>query len=1351
MLPCCGGLNSAAAAIQQAAHSKGNVYKVFIEQAAQLGLSGSLSFLDLTGQNFVIQAFSQPAELAAWQKQLTGITPEGFSFPIQQVDVFYKILCSSKSVFLADNTQVIAQLVSGLPDHVREQLVGEYGQKASIFVPLHTGGSVSGVFNLFGPGLSAEDLPAVEAFSNHLSIALENAGLFEEQGKRAAELEAVRVASLSLTSSLDLTQVLNAILQHTIRIMPDIDESQIYLYATGTTNKLTFAAAFRSDGASYRPVHEPRPDGLTYSVARQGETIVIPDKSTHPLFLQAPYSRTGAIIGLPLKFGGQVLGVMNISYPQPRRFSPHELHLLELLGDQAAIAIENARLFQNAATERRHLSLLYDLSREMIYSLDPDYILNRAVSMTCAALGGTIGEAFTYRLQDRTICARAIYGRPEQYLAELNRKHILRPGIGLVGWVAESLQPLYIDDVSLEPRWAPIPGLDDGIASALAAPILAGDELLGIFMILSEEKAAFTPDHIELITAIGQEVGLALSNAQHYQETRRRLAELTLIQNLTRTFSQRLEPQVLLEEVAARLGDEVGYAHVGIYLVEEPYLVLKACFGPAPEKVRCSLQAGTIGMVARTGEIALVPNEYADPDRQGSNPENVPELAVPICRNDRVIGVIDIKSEQLRSSGGQDYDLLKVLASQISVALENALLYDQIKQHAEKLEQTVEQRTAELAELYQLSQEIGFRLSYADLLGLLLRRTRNAIRGQVAIGCLSAAPCSAISVETSLPLSSLALSDIRVYVNDLLARYLELPQASLVYEVRNAEGEEWIDSHTIRQLSSFIHAPIWLGPRLAGILIVASEAPGIFGPEQQRLLNTFASQAANAAQRLETILAAQQEHLERLMQNIPVGTVLLDDSFNILLANPLGHEILTALMAEQDQGGVIKLSPTILQELSDHLNDPLPVAIEMEGPPRRVFEAQIRPIENEERRWVLTVRDVTQERENQDRIQSQERLATVGQLAAGIAHDFNNIMAAILVYADLLHSDPQIPAPSREKLKIIEQQVHRAASLIRQILDFSRRSIMEPSQLDLLPFIKELDKLLGRVLPETIRLELIYPPGRYLINADPTRLQQVFMNLALNARDAMPDGGTLRFEVNKILLAPGQIPPISDMPAGEWVTISVSDTGHGIAPEVRQHIFEPFFTTKPVGQGTGLGLAQVYGIIRHHDGFIDVQSVNGAGARFTIYLPAMQEGAREDRLTQIEARFSGHGETILVVEDDPATREALQALLEANEFNVLTAKDGIEALKCFEDQHEQIELVISDVVMPGLGGVDLYHQLKVSWPEARMLFVTGHPLDEHNQALLERGNVHWLQKPFSVREFNQAVQLLLQMKLSPAD
>jgi len=331
---------------------------------------------------------------------------------------------------------------------------------------------------------------------------------------------------------------------------------------------------------------------------------------------------------------------------------------------------------------------------------------------------------------------------------------------------------------------------------------------------------------------------------------------------------------------------------------------------------------------------------------------------------------------------------------------------------------------------------------------------------------------------------------------------------------------------------------------------------------------------------------------------------------------------------------------------------------------------------------------------------------------------------------------------SRERLAIIREQVQRAASLIRQILDFSRRSVMEQSTLDLLPFLKELNKLLLRILPETIHLELSCPPGVYLVNADPTRLQQVFMNLALNASDAMSAGGELRFSMDSFQFKQGEPPPTADLPWGNWVRIIVADTGVGIHEDALPHIFEPFFTTKPAGQGTGLGLAQVYGIIKQHNGYIDVSSQVGSGTTFTIYLPALAYTKEETYIQEPMQLFDGAGATVLLVEDDAPTREALRTMLETHNFHVLSAANGVDAMTIYNHERKRIALLISDMVMPRMGGMALYQEIKSQQPRAKMVLMTGHPLGPDDQAILEKGTVRWLQKPFSMQDFSKALQAL---------
>ncbi len=349
-------------------------------------------------------------------------------------------------------------------------------------------------------------------------------------------MEAVRQASLSLTASLDLPDVLDLILNNVLSLLPGALDTHIFLYYP-EVDRLAFGAALWAGGRRGRPYSMPRPDGLTHTVARSGETIVVPNMADHALFKTAPPDWVGAIVGLPLKIGQRVVGVMNVSYQEPRVFQEHELRILRLLGDQAAVAIENARLYEQAESEQRHLSLLYEVGREMVSSLNPKDILSRAITLTCQSLNGLVGQAHLYVSEDDSLELHAIYGRPDVSIEEINRTAKLHVGEGLIGWVARYSRAEVVSDVMLDGRWRFLAGVDEDVRSAICAPILTGDQLVGVLSVFHVQPAAFSQEHLRLIQAICQEVGLALSNATRYQEVQRRLKEITLIQSLAQTLT----------------------------------------------------------------------------------------------------------------------------------------------------------------------------------------------------------------------------------------------------------------------------------------------------------------------------------------------------------------------------------------------------------------------------------------------------------------------------------------------------------------------------------------------------------------------------------------------------------------------------------------------------------------------------------------------------------------------------------------------------------------------------------------------------------------------------------------------
>jgi len=407
---------------------------------------------------------------------------------------------------------------------------------------------------------------------------------------------------------------------------------------------------------------------------------------------------------------------------------------------------------------------------------------------------------------------------------------------------------------------------------------------------------------------------------------------------------------------------------------------------------------------------------------------------------------------------------------------------------------------------------------------------------------------------------------------------------------------------------------------------------------------------------------------------------------------------------------------------------------------KRWFLLKVTPMPGPIGGVVIAHPDITERKVAEEQIRQQDRLSVVGQLAAGIAHDFNNSLQAITLYSQILLNLPALSAHDKEHLQIIHRQTKRAANLIAQIMDFSRQSVMERHPLELKTYLSSLTSLLKRTLQENIQIKLNCSQRDLYIHADLTRMEQIFMNLAINARDAMPNGGWLRIDVSTVnLVEPFSSPPLQEMPIGQWACISISDTGTGISQPNLRHIFEPFFTTKGPGKGTGLGLAQVYGIVKQHDGFIDVESEVGQGTTFKLYFPVLHAPERQSTLPLSGQPLPGNGETILVVEDDPVTRVAVSNALHSLNYEVLFAKNGKEALRLFEQESETIALVLSDLVMPEIDGSKLYQRLVKKRPDVKVVIMTGYTLPDRLKNLYQAGKIGYLTKPFDIQQIAEAV------------
>jgi signal transduction histidine kinase/ActR/RegA family two-component response regulator len=387
-----------------------------------------------------------------------------------------------------------------------------------------------------------------------------------------------------------------------------------------------------------------------------------------------------------------------------------------------------------------------------------------------------------------------------------------------------------------------------------------------------------------------------------------------------------------------------------------------------------------------------------------------------------------------------------------------------------------------------------------------------------------------------------------------------------------------------------------------------------------------------------------------------------------------------------------------------------------------------------------------EQKELESRLRQAHKMEAVGRLAGGVAHDFNNLLTIIRGHSDLMAERPNPDEKQKHNVEQIQKAATRAVGMTRQLLAFSRMQVLQPRIVDLNAIITEMSKMLPRLIGEHIEYSFFADPKLFPVQADPGQIEQVLMNLAVNARDAMPQGGKLIVKTCSAVLDAETAARRPAMSAGEYAQISVTDTGCGMDDQTKAHIFEPFFTTKEIGRGTGLGLATVYGIVKQSGGFIWVESSAGKGTTFDIYMPRAKgpvSVVEPERVQRVAERGSG---TILIAEDESGVRDLAGQTLRAAGYTVLEAKDGAEALRAAENHQGTIDLLLTDVVMPKLSGVEIAERLRSKRPEIRVLLMSGYSEYSHGSKQSTGAGMHMLQKPFSLESLIVRVREILREK-----
>ena len=633
---------------------------------------------------------------------------------------------------------------------------------------------------------------------------------------------------------------------------------------------------------------------------------------------------------------------------------------------------------------------------------------------------------------------------------------------------------------------------------------------------------------------------------------------------------------------------------------------------------------------------------------------------------------------------------------------------------------------------------------------------------QHAIEYLDHAPCGFFSVNSTGDL---------VYVNATLANWLDHDLAEIgsgglkLTDIVSGDGASLLTS-IVAGPGEVVTEVFDIDLRMRGGKTMpvrlyhklAFGADGAPGPSRTLVISRAREERSDPQR-------AAEVRFMRFFDHTPMAIATVDRSGAVVRANARFAKLAQSLSADGAAGKSIfaavsardrNLLIAAINQAAEGQGDIPPVEAMLDGAKERWGQFFVTAVEEDERETeaaIVYLLETTERRALENQINQSQKMDMVGQLAGGIAHDFNNVLSAIMMANDFLLNAHKPTDPSFQDIMQIKQNATRAATLVRQLLAFSRRQTLRPQVLDLGDALSDLTMLLRRLIGEKVKLDLVHGRDLWPVKVDVSQFEQVIVNLAVNARDAMPDGGKLTVRTANLTVEESTRLAYKGMPAADYVRIAISDTGTGIPADIVDKIFEPFFSTKEVGKGTGLGLSTVYGIVKQTGGFVYVNSEEGSGTTFDIFLPrhhAEPDASHEVHATNGAGRetaagpkpradLTGQG-TILLVEDEEGLRSLNARGLRSRGYSVIEASNGIEAMEALEEKNGAVDLVVSDVVMPEMDGPTLLKEMRGRNPDLKIIFVSGYAEDAFEKSLPENQQFAFLPKPFTLSQLVAAVK-----------
>ena len=1036
--------------------------------------------------------------------------------------------------------------------------------------------------------------------------------------------------------------------------------------------------------------------------------------------------------------------------------------LLVLLGVGAWMLLAQRRRFELQLDEQvQHaargphapgaLAILYRLSQDVAEASDADTVLRRTAEAALQITGA--GEAAVLvekTAEGQNVLVVEAYASDGDVATTRIGQRVLASEAGLLRDCLRQGQPVAAGfgapdepEHMLTPTWKAV--------AVAVTPVDSGpDEPQRVLALAFPSRPAST-EAFEENVEVARMAGTGLRRLRMFEVLRQQTAELALIEHVGRALSEHLSIDETLDRLMANVRNVVKteWCAVFEYDAEARELVMRATSLPHPDAKAIRIPIASQSFAAacfREGRLLVSVDLRNDPranpllnEKYGTRSGMVAPLGPLGSR----FGVFLATNPYIYAYNQVDMRHLEQLAALASAALERARLYEEVHRRAE-----------ELALLNEAGAVLVEQPDVEDSLRALAELMRRHFHAAGAGFLLKASSKDELVVTGAVGLGTEKADKLRVPLNTpgVITQAFREQQALAIEDNRTDPRAGRILDDVVPNMRSGAVVPMRTAHHCVGVLGVFDEHVRRFTPDDLRRLEAVGRLAAAAVERGELGKALRQtearvleildatpavvigvgldgrilnfnttaERVTGYLRNEALGRNCME----LLYPEPVERARVERLLAETFRTGVVGSGETTTLVTRAGQSRKL----RWSGEPLLDAEGKLSGV-------VSMGLDVTEQIQLHEQFLQAQKMESVGALAGGMAHDFNNLLGGILGQAALAHGQLRTTDPLHTILKKIETAAQRGADLTSKLLTFARQQVLQPMPVDVGLLLRETAELLAGSLPKGITVISQITPGLPKVEGDPTQLQQVLLNLCVNARDAMPEGGTLTLKA-----APGT--------AG-GVRLEIRDTGMGISDEVKTHLYEPFFTTKEKGKGTGLGLAVVFGIVRSHNGSIEVESAPDAGACFSIHLPAMAHvpaaavGAEvfADQL-RLRGEYAGT-EEVLLIDDEAILRETTEKLLQVLGYRVATASDGEEALRKLDARETQPRIVVLDVVMPGLAGVRLLEEIRKRLPTTPVLLISGYSRDLEVRRMLQTGALELIQKPFRIDELAGAIRRAL--------